>query len=122
MSATPHRSVGNSAIGTPAHFRWLLGIVKAVLVLNVVDAMFTIGWVWFGFGAEANPVLARQVAEQPVWFAVAKLSLVGLGTLLLWRYRQRPLAVIAIFAIFVVYYGIAAYHIGFLGQLLAPLW
>ncbi len=33
------------SVGTPEHFRWLHGIVKAVLVLNLLDALFTLLWV-----------------------------------------------------------------------------
>ena len=35
-------------IGTAEHYRWLEGIVKCVLVLNLVDAILTLLWVRLG--------------------------------------------------------------------------
>ena len=45
-----------------------------------------------------------------------KLTLVGLASGLLWRQRQRPLAVVFIFVAFGVYYAVLLAHIGFLSQ------
>lgn len=117
VAAPPH-------IGTPQQFRWLLGIVKVVLVLNLLDAVFTLLWVYAGFAREANPLIDELVHEAPVAFAAAKIAIVGLGSLLLWRLRRRPLAVVAIFAAFLAYYAILLAHIGYLslriGLWLAP--
>ena len=111
-------------IGTPEQFRWLLGIVKVVLALNLIDAILTLAWVNAGLAREANPLLAEIVRDHPVRFAVVKLGLVAGGSLLLWRYRSRPLAVVGIFAVFLVYYLLLLYHIGYLsfvvGLLLFP--
>jgi hypothetical protein len=109
------------AIGSPEHFRWLKGIVKALLVLNLLDAAFTTLWVTAGLASEANPLLAELVAEHPVWFALVKTTLVGLGSLLLWRKRTRPLAVVGIFAAFLVYYAVLLYHLDYLGGLVREL-
>jgi len=106
------------AIGTPQHFRWLEGIVRAVLVLNVADAVFTLLWIRGGLASEANPLLRELAHGHPVLFVAAKLALVGLGSWLLWRERRRPLAVIAIFVAFGVYYGLLLAHVGFLGAVL----
>ncbi len=110
-----------SKIGTPEQFRWLLGIVKVILGLNLLDAMFTLVWINAGFAREANPLLANFVLEQPVVFSIIKLSLVALGSLLLWRYRLRPLAVVGIFVAFLVYYLLLLYHIGFLSLIIGAL-
>jgi hypothetical protein len=109
-------------IGTPQHFRWLHGIVKVVLVLNLLDAVFTLLWVWSGLAKEANPLLRQLVLESPVGFAAAKLAVVGLASLLLWRLRERPLAVVAIFLAFLAYYALLLAHIGFLSLVLGALW
>lgn len=105
-------------IGTPEHFRWLHGIVAVVLILNLVDAILTLFWVGAGFAREANPLLSELVTRHPVGFAVVKLGLVSLGSLLLWRLRHRPLAVIGIFCGFVVYYVLLLHHLSFLSLLL----
>ena len=108
-------------IGTPQHFRWLHGIVKVVLVLNLCDAVFTLFWVWAGLAKEANPLLRELVSESPVSFAAAKLLLVGLASILLWRLRQRPLAVVAIFLAFLAYYALLLAHVGFLSLVVGTL-
>lgn len=105
-------------IGTDEHYRWLHGIVCVLLVLNLVDAVFTLLWVGAGLAREANPLFADLVRRQPVSFAAAKLVLVGLGSLLLWRLRHRPLAVISIFCSFLVYYAVLLQHLSFLGVIL----
>ena len=108
-------------IGTPQHFRWLHGIVKGVLVLNLLDAVFTLIWVFAGLAKEANPLLRELVHESPVAFAAAKLAVVGLASLLLWRLRERPLAVVAIFLAFLAYYALLLAHIGFLSLVVGAL-
>ncbi len=108
-------------IGTPQHFRWLHGIVKVVLVLNLLDAVFTLFWVWAGLAKEANPLLRDLVSDAPVAFAAAKLALVGLASLLLWRLRERPLAVVSIFLAFLAYYALLLAHVGFLSLVVGTL-
>lgn len=119
--ATPPTVSPHPRIGTPEHFRWLHGIVKLVLVLNLVDAVLTLFWVGAGFAKEANPLLRDVLRDHPVAFAAAKLGLVGLGSLLLWWRRDRPLAVVAIFAAFLAYYVLLLHHVGFLSLLLGTL-
>ena len=120
----PQKTPSKSWVGTPEQFRWLLGIVKLILGLNLLDAIFTLIWINAGLAREANPLLAEIVRDQPVAFAVVKLGLVAGGSYLLWHYRFRPLAVIGIFAAFLVYYLLLLYHIGYLslvvGMLLFP--
>lgn len=98
-------------IGTPAHFGWLKGIVGAVLVLNLFDGAFTIYWVFTGMAVEANPFMAELINKSPVLFIVGKLSLVFLGSFLLWRRRNHRMSVIAIFLIFLLYYFVLIYHL-----------
>jgi hypothetical protein len=117
--AEPHAATSpRLAIGTPQHFRWLQGVVRAVLALNVADAVFTLLWIRGGLASEANPVLRELAHGHPFLFVAVKLALVGLASLLLWRQRHRPLAVIAIFVAFLVYYGLLLAHLGFLSLIL----
>jgi hypothetical protein len=108
-------------VGTPEHFRWLQGIVKAVLVLNLLDALFTLVWVRSGLAREANPLIDRLVNENAVGFVLVKLGLVGLGSWLLWHRRQRPAAVIGIVAAFLVYYFVLLYHLHYASGLVRQL-
>lgn len=100
-------------IGTPQHYRWLAGIVKAVLVLNLFDAVFTLIWVRFGLAIEANELMRDLVNNHPVLFVSTKIGLVSLGSWLLWNRREHRGAVIAIFVAFVVYYLVLLYHLQF---------
>ena len=110
-----------SQIGTPQHFRWLEGVVKAVLVLNLIDAVLTLVWIQTGLATEANPVMAELVHNSPVAFILAKIALVSLGSGLLWRLRTRPLAVVGIFAVFLAYYFLILYHLDYANMLLRAL-
>lgn len=109
------------SVGTPEHFRWLQGIVKAVLVLNLLDALFTLVWVRSGLAREANPLIDQLVNENAVGFVLVKLGLVGLGSWLLWHRRERPVAVIAIVAAFLVYYLVLLYHLQYASGLVRQL-
>src|SRR5262245_58648559 len=101
----PPERIGSrtAKIGTIQHFRWLKNIVFATLILNLLDAIFTLVWISTGAATEANPIMA-EVAHDPGLFVTIKLLLVGLGSLLLWRNRKRGGAVVGIFVVFLVYY------------------
>jgi len=107
-------------IGTEQHYSWLESIVKSVLVMNLLDAIFTLWWVGTGMATEANAFL-RDLVEQPLAFVLAKLALVSLGSIFLWRLRDRPLAVIAIFFAFLTYYLVLLHHLRLSGLVLAEL-
>jgi hypothetical protein len=109
------------SVGTAEHFGWLQGIVKAVLVLNLLDALFTLVWVRSGLAREANPLIDQLVNEQAVGFVFVKLGLVGLGSWLLWHRRERPAAVISIVVAFLAYYLILLYHIQYASGLIRQL-
>ncbi len=95
-------------VGTARQYGWLNAIIKAVLVLNLADAIFTLVWVWAGL-----------VERQPVVFVAAKLGLTSLGSILLWRLRRHPIAVVGIFGVFLVYYWVLIYHLSYLSYLVA---
>lgn len=98
-------------IGTVQQFRFLRRLVGAVLVLNLLDGLLTLVWVTSGLATEANPLLEQLAHEQPVLFMGVKTLLVGLGSYLLWRFRKRPAAVVAIFLVFLAYYLVLLYHL-----------
>ncbi len=104
------------------HSTWLEGVVKAVVVLNLLDLLFTLVWVGSGHAEEANLLLDHLVRDHPLAFVVAKVSLVSFGSYLLWTYRSRPLAVIAIFVAFVAYYFVLLHHLHFTSAVFGLLW
>ncbi len=112
---------GSLRVGTSEQFRWLHGIVKAVLVLNLIDALLTLVWVRSGLAREANPLIDQLVNEHAVVFVLVKLGLVSLGSWLLWHRRKRPAAVVAIVAAFLAYYFVLLYHLQYASGLLQHL-
>lgn len=98
-------------IGSPQHYRWLEWLVRAVIVLNLADALLTLVSVLSRHAHEANPLMEELIDRSPPLFVAAKLALISLGSLLLWRNRHLPLAVVGIFVVFVVYYGLLLLHL-----------
>ena len=121
MTAPAERPSPTLSIGTREHFGWLESIVKGTLVLNLLDALFTLTWVGAGMASEANPLLHELVHRHPILFVTAKLALVGLGSLLLWRLRTSRFAVIAMFVAFLAYYALLLVHVDYLGLVLGIL-
>lgn len=107
----PSRITIPSWIGTAEHLRWLEWIVKSILVMNVLDAFMTLVWIYSGRAIEANVFVRDLVNDYPQSFVLAKLTLVALGSFLLWRLRRRPLAVVAIFVAFIAYYALVLVHL-----------
>jgi len=98
-------------VGTPRQFGWLKGVIASVLVLNLLDAVFTLVWVFGLEVEEKNPFMAGLLATHPVLFVLVKTTLVALGSWLLWRHRRRPLAVVGIFVVFLFYYWLLVAHL-----------
>lgn len=98
-------------IGRPEHFRWLFGIVAAVLVLNLVDAVFTMVWYFQEQASEANPFMDTLLSAGALPFVLGKTALVCGGSYLLWRRRYHAFSVIGIVALFLVYYFVLLYHL-----------
>ena len=100
-------------VGTPNQFRWLYGIIEAIIILNLLDAVLTMFWVHTGVAQEANPLLQPIVHKHALLFITVKIALGSLGTWLLWQYRHRALAVIGTFVVFIAYYAVFLHHLRF---------
>ena len=106
-------------IGTPRQFGWLRGVVITILLLNLLDAVLTTFWLSAGAATEANPAMSVLLEHGGfVLFVVAKLGLVSLGCALLWRQRQRGIAVVGVFLLFTVYYAVMLHHMDALSMVL----
>ena len=110
---TSLRRTPRCIVGTTEQFRWLHGILEVVLLLNLLDAIFTLIWVKTRLAEEANILLQSIVNERPVMFVLVKTTLVSLVVLLLWRQRHHPLAVVSVISVFLVYYWLLLYHLRF---------
>ena len=92
-----------------------------MLVLNLLDAIFTLVWVRWGFAREANLMIDRLVESHALAFIAVKLGLVGMGSWLLWQRRDHATAVVAIFIAFLAYYLVLLYHVQYAATLVRSL-
>ncbi|MBW2732754.1 MAG: hypothetical protein JRH20_10215 [Deltaproteobacteria bacterium] len=86
-------------------------MLALTLILNLLDGMFTLFAVKAGLAIEANPLMADLLAQSPMQFMLSKLALVSGGIFLLWRLRERKLAVVGSVCSFSVYCLIFFYHL-----------
>ena len=121
MKQSAPSAVPRLPVGTPQHYGWLHGIVKTVLVLNLLDAIFTLVWVRWGLAREENLMIDKLVAGHALAFFGVKLGLVGMGSWLLWSRREHPTAVVAIFVSFLAYYLVLLYHVQYAATLVRSL-
>jgi hypothetical protein len=93
---------------------WLL------LLLDVADGVLTRALVAAGVAVEANPAMRTAMEHSTAAFLAAKLALVGLGALLLWRQRRRALAFLSLQACLGAYAAVVAYQMIMVGRFLLP--
>ena len=68
------------AVPRPGLFYW----ASALLIMNLLDGIFTVAAVQAGAATEANPLMQLPLALGSVWFILAKTGLVSVGVLLPW--------------------------------------
>ena len=108
-----HPQLPGTSVNDPGEATWrgLSLVVQAVVVLNLLDAVLTLFWVNTGIATEANVLLAELVESNAVLFMAVKLALVSAGMWLLWRHRERPLAVFGMLLAFLTYNTLLLYHL-----------
>jgi hypothetical protein len=92
-----------------------------ILLLNLLDASFTLLWTTSGLATEANPLMEQVLSHSPLQFMLVKTALVSLGLLLLWRLRWQRMAKLAIVGSALGYSVLAVYHLSEVHQLVALL-
>lgn len=98
-------------------FSWFKLILISIFVLNLIDAIFTSGWIHFRLATEANPLMAYLFEYGIFHFIFVKMILVVLGCSLLWRLRGRWLAFIGSLLCGMVYLAIVFCHLTMLTYL-----
>jgi cytochrome bd-type quinol oxidase subunit 2 len=83
----------------------------ALIVLNLLDAIFTLLWVESGIASEGNPIMDRAMTHGPIGFMVIKLALVSLCVLLLWRLRHRRAAAVSLVTCAIAYSAVMLVHL-----------
>jgi hypothetical protein len=89
------------------------GLCIAILLLNLVDALFTLAFLQFNLAEEANPLMNFVYRLSPVGFVLLKLTMVQGGILILHHFRRLPIAHRAMNAMAAVYVAIVSYHVTF---------
>jgi hypothetical protein len=90
-----------------------------ILVLNLIDAVFTLLYTGTGVAAEGNPLMSGVLHASPTGFMIIKLSLVSLGVLMLWRLRARRAAAVGLVATAMAYSTLLFYHLSEAHRLVA---
>jgi hypothetical protein len=89
----------------------------ALLVLNLLDGLFTLTFLQLDVAEELNPLMREAYEFSPMLFMVAKLIIVNAGLTLLCLHRAMRASVLAIRAGAVIYAVINVYHLAFLTHL-----
>ncbi len=115
--------VGASAWGAEVHWPrpdWSLSPPAVLLVLlNLLDGVFTLAFLQLGVAEEANPLMRAAYEQSPALFMLLKLSVVHVGVGLLTLCRGTSSGRIALQAGAALYACIVAYHLAFLSRVLA---
>jgi hypothetical protein len=97
-----------------------LPIAPAVLllVLNVMDGLFTLIFLQMGVAKEANPLMRQAFEFSPVGFMAFKLVMVNVGVWVLMTHWTARLARLALTFATLAYGVIVTWHLAFLSWLL----
>jgi hypothetical protein len=90
---------------------WLRLVAGVLIVLNLVDAIFTLVYTEGGVATEANPLMATALGASPIAFMLAKLALVSFGVLVLWRLRYRRSAAVGLVGAATAYAWLVVHHV-----------
>jgi hypothetical protein len=105
-----------AAWGSRASF-YLSPASVALLMLNLLDGLFTLFFLQLGVAEELNPLMRAAYEQSPLFFMFSKLLIVNIGLWLLCLHRRLKASRIAIRAGAVVYGIIVVYHLAFLTHL-----
>jgi Domain of unknown function (DUF5658) len=93
------------------------GLCAAILLLNLMDALFTLMFLQSGLAEEANPLMDLVYRISPTAFVLLKLAMVQAGILILHYHRRVPIAQHALHGVAAVYVAIVGYHFAFVAHL-----
>lgn len=115
MAATMEQ--GQDAVwGSKASF-YVSPASVALLMLNLLDGLFTLFFLQLGVAEELNPVMRLAYEQSPLFFMFSKLVIVNAGLWLLCLHRRLKASRIAIRIGAAVYAIIVVYHLAFLTHL-----
>jgi len=88
-----------------------------LLVLNLLDGLFTLTFLQMNVAEELNPLMRVAYAHSPLSFMAIKLAIVSLGLVLLCLHRSMNMSQRAIQAGAALYTVIDIYHLAFMTHL-----
>lgn len=88
-----------------------------LLVLNLLDGLFTLTFLQLDVAEELNPLMRWAYEHSPLSFMAVKLAIVSLGLSLLCMHRSMRLSQRAIQAGAALYTVIDIYHLAFLAHM-----
>lgn len=91
-------------------FHLIAKILGILIVLNVLDGLLTLFWVYTNRAVEANPFMAVLIDAHPVLFMGLKIALVHLGSIILLRNCHRSLARVCAVVACSFYGALIVYH------------
>jgi hypothetical protein len=87
-----------------------VGLIVAIFLLNVFDAVFTLAWLQRG-GSEANPLMDFLIRAGDSVFLIQKCFVVGIWLLVLVVHKNFRFARLGMWMLFVLYAAILVYHL-----------
>ncbi len=106
-TSTQHHRLARWGIGGEQLLFWLL---LALWTLNVCDLLLTRYSLWLGFATEENGVMRYFLHESAVSATAFKIGVVTVGSLVLWRVRHRPTALVAAVLLTGIFAAVVAYQ------------
>lgn len=88
--------------------------LKLLIVLNLLDAVFTYVWVSLGMAKEANPFMDYLITLSPTLFLLYKIFIVNLCVLILYKAKNKMLCKILTFPLTALYLWVLSIHTTFL--------
>ena len=98
---------------------WDVGLLVLILVLNLLDAFFTLQWIQRG-GAEANPFMAYMLELGDGFFLAQKCFVVGIWLIVLTVHKNFRLAQIGLYSLAAIYALLLVGHITLITQVPDP--
>jgi len=94
-------------------------LLSSIMLLSVLDAVFTLSWIRSGIATEANPILDYLLSWGEEYFFAGKIALTASGCIILKNLSHNQFAKKAAISLAGFYGCLTLYHI--IGALLAVL-
>lgn len=78
--------------------------------LNFLDAVFTLFWIRNGFATEGNQLMASLLDVGDAPFLAVKIGIGAIAALVLWKWKNLPVARYGSAVALTVYFGVMGVH------------